>query len=226
MVEVIPGIGIRGESKSELAEAIKLVAPHVEWVQMDVADDTFIPNTTFLDFSQFPSPPDGLHLEAHLMVDHPEKYIRPLVDAGFERIIAHVECNDPRYFLEEAEYEQIEVGLALDGPSELELLEPFLEEIDVALIMTIEAGFSGQPFLPETLDKIRTIKEVMPDLPIEVDGGINDKTARLAIEAGANRLGSTSYIFKNASNVDAAIRRLKKFEDNMVSTGELDDEEE
>jgi ribulose-phosphate 3-epimerase len=78
--------------------------------------------------------------------------------------------------------------------------------------MTIEAGFSGQPFLPETLDKVRTIKEMAQDLPVEVDGGIDDKTARLAIEAGANRLVSTSYLLKHPERIDAAIKRLKRFE--------------
>ncbi len=222
MVEVIPGI--LEANPHEIERKIKLVAPYVSWVQIDVADGTLVENETFLNFASFPEVPDGVLLEAHLMVEHPEQYIPKLANAGFSRLIAHVECADPRVFLQEAEYEEVEVGLALDGTSEVDLIEPFLESIDVALIMAVEAGFSGQPFLPETMDKVRIIQERFPDLPIAVDGGINDKTARIAIEAGADRLVSTTYLFKNPARIEAAIRRLKKFEDfdpSSIDAGEI-----
>lgn len=210
MIDIIPGI--LEKDFSEVERRVKLVAAYVSWVQIDVADNTLVPNETFLKFDQFvqlgkldkaPS------LEAHLMVAEPEKYIRPLADAGFKRLIAHVEAHDPRRFLDEAKYESVEVGLAIDGPTDLEQIEPFLEEIDVVLVMTIEAGFSGQQLMPETLEKIKTIRRNFPDLPIAVDGGINDKTARLVRDAGATRLVSTSYLFKDPANIAAAIERLK-----------------
>jgi ribulose-phosphate 3-epimerase len=210
MIDVIPGI--LEKDWSEIERRIGLVAPFVEWVQIDIADNTLVPNTTFLDFAkfsaiekQFPK----LSLEAHLMVANPEKYIKPLADAGFKRLITHVECHDPRIFLDLAKYEHVEVGVAIDGPTELEQAEPFLEEVDCVLVMTIEAGFSGQAFMTETLEKIKTIHQNIPDLPIEVDGGINDQTAKLAVEAGATRLVSTSYLFKNPDTIAEAIERLK-----------------
>lgn len=212
MIDIIPGI-LEKEWES-VEDKLRLVAPHVDWVQIDIADNTLVPNETLLDFSKFH--PDNLstelrHLsfEAHLMVAHPEKYIKPLADAGFKRIIAHVECMDPRLFLERATYEDVEVALAIDGPSELEVIEPFLDQIDMVLVMTIEAGFSGQEFMQETVEKIRRIHEHLPDLPIEVDGGINNTSAKIAKDAGSTRLVSTSYLFKHPDGIAFAIEQLK-----------------
>lgn len=212
MIDVIPGI--LEKEWAPIEERLLSVAPLVEWVQIDIADNTLVPNTTFLDFEKF-SPPNLLRqlehmsFEAHLMVANPEKYIKPLADSGFKRLIAHVEAHDPRAFLEEAKYEHIEVGIAIDGPTELEQVEPFLGEVDTVLVMTIEAGFSGQEFMTETVDKIRTIHQNVPDLPIEIDGGVNPQTAKVARDAGATRLVSTSYIFKHPDGIARAIESLK-----------------
>jgi ribulose-phosphate 3-epimerase len=212
MIDVIPGV-LEKEWKP-IEEKLLIAGPHVSWIQVDVADNTIVPNTTLLDFTNF-SPTkllrqlEHLSFEAHLMVANPEKYITPLADAGFKRIIAHVEAHDPRIFLEQAKYEHVEVGIAVDGPTELEQVEPFLDQVDVVLIMTIEAGFSGQEFMSETLEKIKTIHENFPDLPIEVDGGINERTAKMAGEAGATRLVSTSFLFKNPDSIVSSIALLK-----------------
>lgn len=225
MVEVIPGI--LEQEFSEIEKKVALVQGLVDWVQIDVADGTLVPNTTFLDFSALGTLTKSslssnlstvnergydhrLSFEAHLMVTSPEKYIRPLVDAGFRRLIAHVEANDPRRFLDEAQYESIEVGLAIDGATDFNEIEPFLEAIDVVLVMTIEAGFSGSPFLPEAVEKMKTIHRNLPDLPIEGDGGINEQTARLVKEAGATRLVSTSFLFKDPKQIAATIDTLRK----------------
>ncbi len=210
MIDIIPGI--LDKEWVPIDEKVRQVAPLTQWIQIDVADNTLVPNVTLLDFKQF-APYEKefpeLSFEAHLMVAKPEMYIKPLVDAGFKRLIAHVEAHDPRVFLDQAQYEHVEVGLAIDGATEFDQIEPFLEEIDMVLVMTIEAGFSGQPFLPETMEKVKLIHQNFPDLPIEVDGGINDKTAKIAVEAGATRLVSTSYIFKSADGIAQAVERLK-----------------
>lgn len=203
-IDVIPGILEKEWSRIE--EKLRLVTPLVEWVQIDVADNTYVPNETLLKFDKLDP---ALSFEAHLMVSQPEKYIKPLVDAGFKRLIAHVECQDPRLFLEQAKYENVEVGIAIDAATSIETIEPFLEEIDMVLVMTIEAGFSGQEFMTETVEKIKAIHEHFPDLPIEVDGGINDKTAKLVKDAGATRLVSTSFLFKDPGNIAHAIEVLK-----------------
>jgi ribulose-phosphate 3-epimerase len=208
MIDVIPGIGPQAEWKV-IEERLNLMLPHTQWVQIDFADNTFVPNTTFMDFAAFKPYAQKLSLEAHLMVASPEKYIKPAADAGFRRLIAHVEAHDPRLFFEQVKFEDVEVGIAIDGPTEFEQVEPYLEEVDFVLLMTVESGFSGQPFLPECVEKIKTIHTYLPDLPIEVDGGITDVTASLVIEAGATRLVSTHYIFSDPANIARSIENLR-----------------
>lgn len=208
MIDVIPGIGPQS-AWSVIENRLNLVIPHTQWVQVDFADNTMVPNTTFLDFAAFSPYADRVSLEAHLMVAQPEKYIKDASDAGFRRLIAHVEAHDPRIFLEQVKFEDVEVGIAIDGPTEFEQVEPFLEEADFVLVMTVEAGFSGGTFLPECVEKIKTIHNYLPDLPIEVDGGMNETTARLVREAGATRIVSTNYIFNDPANIVHAIDTLK-----------------
>lgn len=210
MVDVFPGI--LEHSKEAIISRVEQAASHATTIHIDVADDTFVPSTLVTDLAfvkelkdRFPH----LSFEAHLMVANPSSYIRPLVNAGFSRLIGHIESSDPRGFLADCTYEDIEVGLAIDGPTELEQLEPFLEEIDVALVMTIEAGESGRPFLPETVEKIRAIHANFPDLPIGVDGHIDNITAKVCREAGAIRLVCNSFLFK-AGDMATAIRQLKE----------------
>ncbi len=207
-VEIIPGIGPQQEWKI-IEERLQAVAPHTKWVQIDFCDNTWVPNTTFLDFAAFAPFAATLSLEAHLMVASPEKYIKSVADAGFKRLIAHVESHDPRLFLDQVKHEEVEVGIALDGPTEFEQVEPFLEEIDFVLVMMVESGFSGQPFLPECVEKIKSIHSYLPDLPIEVEGGITEATARVVREAGATRLVPITYLFGDPGNIPTAIERLK-----------------
>jgi ribulose-phosphate 3-epimerase len=207
MAEIIPGI--LEKEWEMIEERLRLVVGLVDWVQIDFADNTMVPNTTFLDFSAFSPFAKQTSLEAHFMVSQPEKYIKADADAGFKRLIAHAEAHDPRIFLDQVKYEHAEVGIAIDGPTEFEVVEPFLEEVDVVLVMTSEAGFSGATFLPECVEKIKSIHNYLPDLPIEVSGGISDKTARLVVEAGATRLVSTSFLFQDPANIAGAIERLR-----------------
>lgn len=211
MIEVLPAPGTV-KTFEEFNKRILLVSPYASWIHVDIADNTLVPNETFRDFSVWGELPSHLSYEAHLMVANPERYIRQLVDAGFKRLIAHVECEDPRRFLEEAQYEEVEVGLALDGPSPIEELEPFLDEIDVALLMGIEAGFSGQPFQEETIEKIKSLLHNYPETIIEVDGGVNDKTGKLLVDAGVRRLAVTSYLFQynDPTLIKHAIDRLQQ----------------
>lgn len=210
MLDIIPGIF--ETNFEEIRNKVKLAEPFVQWVQLDFSDGSLVPKESFFDVAQlatlvkeFPS----VSFEAHLMVSKPEKYVKALSDAGFKRVIAQIECTDVRNFLDDVQYESMEAGVAIDGPTENELIEPFLGEVDCVLVMTVEAGESGRPFLPETVEKIRAIHEAYPDLPVEVDGGMNETTAKLVADAGATRLVSTSYVFKDHRRVREAIAELK-----------------
>jgi ribulose-phosphate 3-epimerase len=209
MVDIIPGINevdfVRIEQK------IALVAQLFPCVQIDIADNTMIEHLTNLEFDKFKvliEKYPKLSFEAHLMVDNPQKYMRALVDAGFKRLIIHVESIDPRLFIDEAHYESVEVGIAIDAPTDFETLEPFLEEVDCVLVMMYDAGPSGQKFQPEQLEKVKTLHTNIPDLPIEVDGGITDSTAKVCVEAGATRLAVTSFFFDQPNVISESLEKL------------------
>ena len=208
MIEIIPGINEK--TFDEIQRQFNSVKNLVDWVQIDVLDNTLIYNDTYNNFEAFRIFNGTVKLEAHLMVAQPENYVQRLVDNGFTRLIAHVEVESIRDFLDKGRSYQIELGVALDAPSALELVEPYLGEVDTVLLMMYKAGMSGQAFQVEQLVKIKKIHEDFPKLPIEVDGGINKTTAPLVKENGASRLVSTSFLFwKNPDRLAEAIEELK-----------------
>ena len=212
MVSIIPGIFTSDEK--ELEHRIALVSPFVEWVQIDIADSTLVSAQSLTDEKiltdiLIPYKKTGPKFEAHMMVSHPEQYLEGLVRAGFSRFMVHVECQDIREFLAEARTHEVEIGIGIDTETDLETVEPFLEEIDSVLVMTVDAGASGQAFQPEMVEKIKVIHRNFPDLPIEVDGGMNEETVKTVVDAGATRIVSTSYIFKEENRIGEAIDSLR-----------------
>lgn len=207
MIDVIPGIF--AHDSTELIEKIKLVAPFSRWIHLDLADSTYTSSISVLDPKVYKEIITNNHeFEAHLMVSRPDKYIRSLVDDGIKRLVAQVECDDPRLFLDQVRYETVEVGLAIDVSTELEEIEPYLEEIDFVSVLTTEAGAAGLPFQNETIEKIKIIHQNAPDLAIEVAGGINPATAKLVREAGATRIVSESYIFHDPGSIAKSLEAL------------------
>lgn len=208
MIEVIPGI--LEENFDEIVRKIEQVEKLVEWVQIDILDNTLVHNVTYNNWEAFKVFNGRIKLEAHLIVIDPGKYVEPLVKNGFDRLIAHAEGETVRNFIHGARMHHTEAGIALNASSTLELIEPYLGEIDTALVMMYNAGASGQEFQTEQLPKIRKIHEEYRELPIEVDGGIDKTTAPLVIENGTTRLVSTSYLFwKNPDRIAEAIEELK-----------------
>jgi len=207
-IEVIPGI--LEKDFNIIKQRVDLVKDYVEWVEIDILDNTLYPNDTYNNWEAFKLFPPKIKRAAHLMVSDPYKYVESLIKNGFTRLIADVAGETVRDFIEATKAHKIEVGVALDGPSPLELVEPYLGEVDTVLLMTIKSGFSGTSFLKEALPKIRKVHEEYQNLPIEVDGGIDKNTAPLVIQNGATRLVSTSYLFwKNPHRIKEAIEELK-----------------
>lgn len=208
MVEIIPGI--LEKEFDPIKRNLELVEGLVEWVEIDILDNTLYHNVTYNNWDAYRLYTDTFHFSGHLMVADPAKYVEPLARVGFRRLIADVTGDTVREFLEEARVHGLETGLALDAPTSIEIIEPYLEQTDSVLLMTVPSGSSGQPFVREVLAKIKTIHDSFPHLPIQVDGGIDDKTAPLVIENGATRLISTSYLFwKNRDRIEEAIEELK-----------------
>lgn len=199
MVEIVPGI--LEKDWNEIERKIEIAKAFAKSLHIDFLDGKFAPNTTFLDPLPFKKYSEQFLLEAHLMVEDPINYLEPLARAGFKRFIGHIEkMPDQNAFVVEAK-KFGEVGLAIDGPTPLENLKVPLSDLDCVLIMTIKAGWSGQKFNPEYLDKVRILRPSFAkasadkQVQIEIDGGINDETIIQAKAAGANRFVSSSCIF-------------------------------
>lgn len=211
MIDVTPAIFT--DDETALTQQAGTLVSHSPWIQVDLSDGTMVPTLTLVDTEKLKdviaSHPET-SFEAHLMVDNPVKYLKPLVDAGFKRIIAQVECSDPRQFLEEAQMESIEVGLALDGASELDIIEPYLETVDFVVVMTIEAGVSDGPFLSESLEKMKAIRHHYPDLAIVAEGNIDERNAQLLTDVGVSRLViSADTLLKDPGNISSTLEDLQ-----------------
>lgn len=204
MPEVIPGILEKewNEIERKLKIAKTFAASNAALpIHIDIIDGKFASNTTFLDPAPFAKYSTDLFLELHMMVENPIQYLESFAKAGFKRFLAHVEkMSDQAEFVAQAQLLG-EVGLAIDGTTDISEIKVPYGDLDCVLVMTIKAGQSGQKFNPEYLKKIDYLKpfdSAQGRFPtVEIDGGINDKTILLAIQAGASRFVSTSFIFNN-----------------------------
>ncbi len=206
MAEVIPAILEKDFDKIE--KKIRLVEGLVKWVQIDLLDNTLIQNVSFFDPAPFAAFSTSVKLELHLMVRNPLVYLPGFVKAGFKRFFAHVEGDYVEEYIAEGLKYDVEIGLAIDGPTPVEKVQKYLADVDCVLIMAVEAGAPGKPFREDTVEKIKNIRESDFEIPIAVDGGMNEETAKKVIEVGANRICSCSYIF-GSPDVKTAITTLK-----------------
>jgi len=196
-----------------LAEEVERVAPEADLLHVDVMDGHFVPNLTI-------GPPvvaslnarTDLFLDCHLMVDNPEVLFDEFAEAGADRCIVHIEVGDPRPRFAQLRKLGVGVGLTLNPETPVDSVLPFLEEIDLLLVMSVHPGWGGQPFIPEVLDKVRAARRIIDErrLPveIEIDGGIKEQTAALAAAAGVDILVAGSAIFHADDPLDAA-RRIR-----------------
>lgn len=212
-MEIIPGI--LEKDWAEIEKKINLARQFSKTIHIDIIDGKFAPNTTFLDPLPFRPYTKDILFEAHLMVDEPIEYLKPFADVGFRRFLGHIEkMSDQVEFVAEAQFLG-EVGLVIDTPSSIDVLDVPLDDLDCLLIMTVKAGFSGQEFMSDVLEKVKTLRSKTlhegqrKPFPIEVDGGINDKTVVDSIKSGANRFVATSFIF-NSQNPQAQYQFLEK----------------
>lgn len=198
MVQIIPAV--LSETEEQYVSDIRKVANCESltngWVHIDFADNNFVPNQTI--------GPDivvkhtvAFKKEAHLMVSHPLDWIDKLVEAGFDRIIFHVESkDDSEKVIDYIKSKRLQVGLAIKMDTPIEKLHPFVDKIEVVLVMSIVPGFQGQPFITESLDRIREIKSKGWSILLGVDGAVNDENAKQLVEAGVEHLTVGSYLLK------------------------------
>jgi len=195
---------IIANSQKELDERIRKVNSKI--FQLDIMDGKFVKNKSLLfDFKA----PKGKKYEAHLMIKNPEYWIErnwKKVDS----IVFHIEAvKNPDKIIGLIKGKRKKVGIAINPKTKIGKIKIHLDEIDFVIVMTVNPGKYGSKFIPAMLNKVRQIKEIKPNLEIEVDGGVNGKTILLAKKAGANRFVSGSYI-QNSENPQKAFEKLKK----------------
>lgn len=196
-----------------LERDIKTVtAAGADWLHVDVMDGNFVPNLTIgIPVVAALKKVSSLPLDVHLMIERPERYIKDFIKAGADILTLHVEaCADPKAALKEIRSLGAKAGLTLRPGTPLAAILPFLEDMDLALIMTVEPGFGGQSFMHDQVAKIERLREIVDEkkLPmwIEVDGGVAPAT--LSQCAAADVLVAGNAIFRHPQGVEAGIRSL------------------
>ncbi len=192
-LQIIPGI--LEKEWNTIESRLEQIKTFTNIAHIDIIDGKFVDNKTFFDPQEFRRYADDLFLELHMMVIEPIELVERWARMGFRRFLGHIEhMSNQREFVEHTK-KYGEVGLALDGPTHISSIKVPFEELDSILIYTSNrVGFSGPPLIEDRLDKIRHLRK-LTHIPIEVDGGINDRTIAKAKEAGAVRFVSTSFIF-------------------------------
>lgn len=186
----------------------------VEYIHVDVMDGNFVPNITFgPNVVQAIRPHTKLVLDVHLMIQQPEKFIKDFAKAGADILMVHVESTLHLHgVLQEIKKLGVKAGVVINPATPVCLIEPVLTMVDQVLVMTVNPGFGGQSFIPECLEKIQQLatlrKEKQLTFEIEVDGGINEKTAVLCQQAGADVFVAGSFIY-NSKNPAEKVQALK-----------------
>ena len=181
-----------------------------DMIHLDVMDGVFVPNLSFgLPVIESIRRISDLVFDAHLMIEDPYAYIDPFCDAGCDFITFHLESkSDVQKTIDKIHARGKKCGLSIKPATPADALIPYLSSLDMVLIMSVEPGFGGQRFMPESLEKIRRIRELAPRMLVSVDGGINAETAQLVKHAGANCLVAGSFFFK-AADKRAAVDALQ-----------------
>ncbi|CEE01349.1 Ribulose-phosphate 3-epimerase [Caldibacillus thermoamylovorans] len=208
MIKIAPSIlsadfSILGKEVKDVEKA------GADYIHIDVMDGHFVPNITIGPLIvEAIRPVTSLPFDVHLMIENPEKYIQNFVRAGADIISVHTEsCRHLHRTIYQIKEQGIKAGVVLNPATPVEMIRDVLTDIDLVLLMTVNPGFGGQTFIPNVLKKIEQVKRWKDEqnltFEIEVDGGINDETAKQCVEKGVDVLVAGSYIFNNKNRVQA-----------------------
>ena len=184
-------------------------------IHVDVMDGHFVPNLSIgAVVVQSLRPITRLHLETHLMISDPDLYLEEFAEAGSDSLLVHWEGNNNLHrTVQRIKTLGKRPGIVINPATPASALEEILQDVDQVLVMTVNPGFGGQHFIATTVPKIRRVRQmieqVKPSCDLEVDGGIDPKTAPLTVEAGANVLVAGSAVFNAKEGVAAAMQRLQ-----------------
>ena len=192
-----------------------------DWIHLDIMDGVYVPNISFgFPVIEAIGKISKKHLDVHLMIVNPSQYFQLLKDIGAYMITVHYEaCTDLHDTVRQIRNVGCLAGVALNPGTEVTLLKPIIAELDMVLVMTVEPGYGGQKFKPESYERIQKVREMAeisnPDLLIQVDGGINLENTPKLIESGVNVIVAGTFIFRSDDPV-GTINKLK-------SIGQLQD---
>lgn len=185
-----------------------------EYLHLDVMDGHFVPNITFgAPIIKSLRKDINMVFDAHLMITDPDKFIPDLVDAGCDIITVHQEaCTHLHRTIQNIKSYNVKAGVVLNPATPVEMIKHILPDVDMVLLMSVNPGFGGQKFIPEVLEKVKTLRKMIDerglDIEIEVDGGVNSQNIKPLVDAGADVLVAGSAIFNN-EDIDLAVMNLR-----------------
>lgn len=220
-MEYILSPSILAADFTKLGEEIRMTEEAgARYLHFDVMDGVFVPSISFgMPVLKSIKKATGQVMDAHLMITEPIRYVKEFKDAGADMITIHYEaCEDVRATLDAIKACNVKAGISICPETPVSVLEEYLGEVDMILVMTVHPGFGGQKLIPETLDKVRELRKRLNEkgleTDIQVDGGIYTSNVREALDAGANVIVAGSAVFRGnaADNTKEFMEIFKSYE--------------
>jgi ribulose-phosphate 3-epimerase len=207
MKQIIPAILTK--DIVELKETLAKLEGLVDWVQIDIMDNKFVPNIS-IPVKNLIDINTDINLEAHLMIFNPEKVFADCEKAGIKRVIFHLEAvDDVDKVLARMDEYSFEKGIAINPETKVKKIEPYLDRVDLVLFLSVNPGFQGQGFIAGVLDKVKELKKFDSKIIIEDDGGVNADNIKQVADAGVDLIVAGSAVLKGG-DVEENLNKLRE----------------